>query len=75
MLRESKERGHDIQDYHTGPADVADISTQANANALLLHHFAPPPDIRIIKNLYKKELKTFDGSIHFVNDGDKFIVE
>ena len=66
---------HDIQDYHTTPADVAEIATKANVKKLILHHFAPPPDFRIVKNLYKKEMSGYDGEIHFANDGDEFIVE
>ncbi len=66
---------HDIQDYHTPPAEVAEIAAKANVKKLVLHHFAPPPDLRIIKNLYKKELTGYDGEIHFSNDGDKIIVK
>lgn len=66
---------HDIQDYHTPPAEVAAIAAQANVKKLILHHFAPPPDFQVIKNLYKKELKGYDGPIVFSNDGDLFIVK
>ena len=66
---------HDIQDYHTTPAEVAEIAAKAKVKKLILHHFAPPPDFRIIKNLYKKEMSGFDGEIHFANDGDEFIVK
>ena len=65
---------HDIQDYHTSPAEVAEVAAKANVKQLVLHHFVPPPNFRVIKNLYKKELKGFDGPIHFANDGDKFVV-
>ena len=65
---------HDIQDYHTSPADVAEIAAKANVKRLVLHHFAPPPDVRAIKNLYKKELKGYNGEIIFSNDGDLIIV-
>ena len=66
---------HDIQDYHTSPADVAEIATKANVKELVLYHFAPAPDMRVIKNLYKKELTGYNGTIHFSNDGDKFVVK
>ena len=66
---------HDIQDYHATPAEVAEIATKANVKKLILHHFAPPPDFRIIKNLYKNELSGYDGEIHFANDGDEFIIK
>lgn len=65
----------DIQDYHTSPADVAEIAAKANVKALGLYHFGPAPDMRVLKNLYKKELKGYNGTIHFANDGDKFIVK
>ena len=66
---------HDIQDYHTTPAEVAEIATKANVKKLILHHFAPAPDVRAIKNLYKRELKGYNGTIVFSNDGDKFVVK
>ena len=66
---------HDIQVYHTSPADVAEIADKANVKKLVLHHFAPPPDLLPIKNLYKKEMKAYNGEIHFANDGDLVIVE
>ncbi|MEL6254893.1 MAG: MBL fold metallo-hydrolase [Bacteroidota bacterium] len=66
---------HDIQDYHTTPAEVADIAHKAHVKKLVLHHFAPPPDLILIKNIYKQELKGFGGEIHFSNDGDLITVE
>jgi len=66
---------HDIREYHTPPADVIAIAAEANVKKLVLHHFAPPPDIRIVKTLYKKELKAYDGPIYFAEDGDLFVVE
>lgn len=66
---------HDIQDYHTSPAEVAEIAATANVKKLVLHHFAPAPDISVIKNLYKKELTGYQGDILFSNDGDLIIVK
>lgn len=65
----------DIQDYHTSPAEVAEIAAKANVKKLVLHHFAPAPDLKLIENLYRQELKGYDGPIHFANDGDKFVVK
>lgn len=65
----------DIQNYHTSPAEVATLAATANVKKLVLHHFAPPPDFKIIENLYRQELKAYTGPIHFANDGDKFIVK
>jgi len=65
---------HDIQDYHTTPAEVAEIAGKANVKKLVLHHFGPPPDFILVKNLYKRELKGFDGKIHFAEDSDLIIV-
>ncbi len=65
----------DVQDYHTTPAEVAEIAAKANVKKLVLHHYAPAPDFRFIKNLYKKELVGYDGPIVFSNDGDLFIVK
>lgn len=83
MSAEVHERGNarnatiltDIQDYHTSPQEVAEIAKEAGVKKLVLHHFAPAPDFRIVKNLYKKELSGFKGDIHFANDGDRFVVE
>ena len=66
---------HDVQDYHTSPAEVADLATKAKVKQLVLHHFAPAPDVRVLTNLYKKELKGYDSPIYFANDGDKFVVK
>lgn len=66
---------HDIQNYHTTPREVARIAAKANVKKLILHHFAPPPDFRIVKNLYKRELSEYKGEIHFANDGDEFIIK
>lgn len=65
----------DIQDYHTSPAEVAEIAAKANVKKLVLHHFAPAPDLKLIENLYWKELKGYDGPIHLANDGDLFVVK
>lgn len=65
----------DIQDYHTSPAEVAEVAAQANVKQLVLHHFVPAPDFRVVKNLYKKKMKAYDGTIHFANDGDRFVVK
>jgi len=66
---------HDIQNYHTSPEEVVQIATAANVKKLVLHHFAPPPDNIVIKNLYKKEMKAYKGSVHLANDGDKLVVK
>lgn len=65
----------DIQDYHTSPAEVAALAAEAKVKRLVLHHFAPAPDMKVIKNLYKREMSGFSGPIHFANDGDRFIVK
>ena len=64
----------DVQDYHTSPGDVAKLAQDANVKKLVLHHFAPAPDLKIIENLYRKELGAYDGELVFANDGDIFIV-
>lgn len=66
---------HDIQEYHTTPTEVAEIAAEANVKKLVLHHFAPPPDLSVVKHLYKKELKGFKGAIHFANDGDLILID
>jgi ribonuclease Z len=65
----------DIQDYHTSPEEVADLANEAGVKKLVLHHFAPAPDLKVVENLYRKELNSFDGELHFANDGDKIIIK
>lgn len=65
---------HDIQDYHTSPAEVAEIAAKAKVKKLVLHHFVPAPDLKVVENLYRRELKGYDGEIHFAEDGDRFVV-
>ena len=66
---------HDIQDYHTAPAEVAEIAAKAKVKKLVLHHFVPAPDLKVIENLYRRELKGYDGEIHFANDGDRLVIQ
>ncbi len=66
---------HDIQNYHTSPAEVAEIAAKARVKKLVLNHFAPAPDLFVTKNAYKKEMKVYDGMIHFANDGDLILIE
>ena len=54
---------------------VVERQINANVKKLVLNHLAPAPDNRILKNLYMKELKAFEGPIHLANDGDVFIVD
>lgn len=64
----------DIQDYHSTPGEVAEVAQRAQVKQLILHHFVPPPDLKIIENVYRQELKAYKGPIHFAEDGDKFII-
>mgnify|MGYP001078199478 CR=1 FL=1 len=77
--REGLERNekiiHDIQDYHTTPAEVAELAATANVKKLILHHFAPAPDSWGIKKLYKKEMVGYDVPLVFSNDGDLYVVK
>ena len=65
----------DVQNYHTSPSEVAELAHKANVKKLVLYHFAPAPDFRIIRNLYSREMNAYDGPIHFAKDGDMFIVK
>lgn len=64
---------YDIQDYHTSPAEVADLARQARVKKLVLNHLAPAPDNRLFKKLYLEEMKAYQGPIHLANDGDVFV--
>ncbi len=65
----------DIQDYHTSPAEFAEIALKANVKQVVLNHLAPIPDNRVLRKAYLDEMTAFDGKIHLANDGDVFIVE
>ncbi|MEO1652397.1 MAG: hypothetical protein AAFU64_02530 [Bacteroidota bacterium] len=55
--------------------NVIEIVNKAQVKKLVLHHFAPVPDFILVKNLYRNELKAYDGKIHFSDDGDVFIIK
>ena len=65
----------DIQEYHTSPSEVAEIAQKAGVKKLILHHMAPTPDNRIIKKMYKDQMKTYSGELIFSEDGNKFIIK
>ncbi len=66
---------HDIQDYHTGPSELAALAQRANVKKLVLNHLGPAPDNIVIRNMYLNELKGFKGPVHLANDGDTFVIK
>ena len=52
----------DIQDYHTSPMEVAEIAAKANVKKLVLHHFAPAPDLGWSKIYIKRKWRAIMGS-------------
>ena len=66
---------NDIQDYHTPPNEIVRLANKAGIKTLILHHLIPAPDNIVIKKIYEKETKNFNGKIHVANDGDKFVVK
>ena len=79
LIKDGNSRGAkiitDIQNYHTSPSEVVQLANNANVKKLVLNHLAPAPDNWYVKNLYRKELKGYRGSIHLANDGDVFIIK
>ena len=65
----------DIQEYHTSPAEVAEIAKKAGVKKLVLSHMAPTADNAITKGMYNQQLKAFEGEIIFAEDGDQFIIK
>ncbi len=65
----------DIQNYHTPPNEIVKLANKANIKTLVLHHLIPAPDNIIIKKLYEKQIKGFNGKVYLAKDGDKFIVK
>lgn len=66
---------HDIQDYHTDAAEVAELAQEANVKKLVLNHLAPIPSNKVMKRLYMEELEAYEGPIHLADDGDVYIVD
>lgn len=66
---------HDVRDYHTSPAEVAELAEQAGVRRLVLNHLVPAPDNYVLKRMYRKELKAFKGPVHLAGDGDVFVVK
>lgn len=64
-----------IQDYHTPPKEIVKLANKAKVKTLVLTHLIPSPDNLIVKKLYKKEIKGFNGKVYLANDGDKFIIK
>ena len=52
-----------------------DLANKAGIKTLILHHLIPAPDNIVIKKIYEKETKNFNGKIHVANDGDKFVLK
>ena len=65
----------DLQNYHTSPVEVVALANRANVKKLVLNHLAPAPDNVLLKNMYKNELKGFQGKLHIAEDGDVFILK
>jgi ribonuclease Z len=64
----------DIVDYHTTPAQAADIARQAGVRMLALTHLVPPPQNALVKRIF---LEGVDQSgIQFVlgDDGSHFVL-
>lgn len=61
----------DIQNYHTTPADAAEIAERAGAKALALTHVVPPLPSPVFDGLFLGDAKTkFAGPLWVMRDGD-----
>jgi len=61
----------DIQNYHTTPADAAEIAQRAGAKALALTHVVPPLPSAVFDGLFLGDAKTkFSGPLWVMRDGD-----
>lgn len=66
---------HDIRDYHTSPAEVAELASRAGVKRLVLNHLVPPPDNFVIRRIYRKQLREFQGPVRLARDGDVFVID
>lgn len=61
----------DIQNYHTTPADAADVAKRSGAHALALTHLVPPLPSAVFDGLFLGDAaKRFDGPVWVMRDGD-----
>lgn len=61
----------DIQNYHTTPADAADIAKRADVDALALTHVVPPLPSALFDGLFLGDAASrFEGPVWVMRDGD-----
>ena len=65
---------NDIQEYHTSPAEVAELAQKAGVKKLVLSHLAPSPENKVLTNMYKAQMKAYTGPLYFAEDGDRFTI-
>jgi ribonuclease Z len=60
----------DIQNYHSSPADAAEVANAAGAKLLVLTHFTPPVTNFIVRNAFVRGLdEAREGEWDFGEDG------
>ena len=42
----------DIPDYHTTPAEAAELANQAGVKLVVFYHLTPPPPLRLLERMY-----------------------
>jgi ribonuclease Z len=47
----------DIPSYHTDPADAAREAVDAGVRLLVLTHFTPPPDQRLLERIFRRDVQ------------------
>jgi len=64
----------EVIDYHTSPKEILEIIEICKPKKIVLNHFVPLPDFKVIEYMYRKELKGVKN-LYLADDGDKFIVD
>lgn len=60
----------DVQDYHATPEDTAQSAQDAQAEALVLYHIAPPVPVKLMETMFLGDAKSqYDGPITVGIDG------
>jgi ribonuclease Z len=65
----------DVLEYHTTPAEAAQIAEKAQVKKLILTHLAPSPGNPISRRFFRRGLdKIFKGPILLAEDGDIYTI-
>jgi ribonuclease Z len=63
----------DIQSYHAGPTEMAELANRADARMLVLYHLIPAPDNAIMRRIFTRGMdKARRGAWTMADDGSLY---